>query len=370
MTKKSSEDDEKPYTGLRAAFPAEENEAQKVLLSFIGDVTLGCNEVDHTNARSLDSYVAANGMEYPFARVRYILEQDDLTVANMEGTLHSDTSGLTAKTKKAYNFRADPSFVEILKLGSIEAVSMGNNHSSDYGEPGFTETVAVLEENGIGWFGNTDYSAKYWVYEHESGVKIGFVNAYVSFWGYNNGENIPAINATIQACKDEGVDVLIAMIHAGVEYNTRHDSNQERFAQFFINRGADIVIGSHTHRLQGAALQDGVPVFYSLGNFVFGGNFKFYNPKRNKYIKYTAILQCALSFDENGDYLGCRFNIIPCRLGEDREVNQYQPFPATDADATAAIKELQFDTNKYWRLNDWTENIGAMQEFIPAVQRK
>ena len=114
---------------------------------------------------------------------------------------------------------------------------------------------------------------------------------------------------------------------------------------------------------------DNVPVFYSLGNFVFGGNFKFFNKRHTTTIRYTAILQCALSFDENHKYLGCRFNIIPCRLGEDEMINQYQPFPVTGDEADACLKEFQTDTNKFWRLEDVQPDVGAMQMFIPARKK-
>ena len=356
------------YLDTRAAFPAETGEARKVLLSFIGDVTLGCNEDDHRDARSITSYVKRYGYEYPFRKVRYILEQDDLTIANLEGTFHSNSSGLTLQTKKAYNFRAAPDFVEALKQASVEAVAVGNNHSGDYGAPGFEETAAVLDESGIAWFGNTDYSTKGWVYEID-GIRVGFVSCYISHWVMGNGENIPKISATIEDVKAQGVDVLIAYMHGGVEYDAKHDNNQERFARYFIGRGADIVIGSHPHRLQGCELIDGVPVFYSLGNFVFGGNFKFYNKKRNTYISNTAILQCALSFDGDHKYLGCRFNVIPCRLGEDTVWNRYQPFPVTGEEADICMKELQVDTENTWRLENVQPGIGAMQMFIPAKDK-
>ena len=353
------------YTDTRAAFPTEPGEAQKVLLSFIGDVTLGCNEGDYKNPRSIISHVSQFGYGYPFARVSYILKQDDLTIANMEGTFHSDSSGLTPLTKKAYNFRAPVDYVEILREASIEAVAMGNNHSGDFGEPGFQETVEVLENNGIGWFGNTPFSVKGYIYEH-NGAKIGFVSCYISYWVINDGEHVPLINSVIDDLRAQGADVLIVYMHGGVEYAAVHDRNQERFVKYFIKKGADIVIGGHPHCLQGYSLDQGVPVYYSLGNFVFGGNFKFYTTKYNKFIKYTAILQCALSFDEQNNYLGCRFNIIPCRLGEDKLMNQYQPFPVTGEEAEECLSLIALDTNKFCRLAPLIPDVGAMQDFIPA----
>ena len=336
-----------------------------MLLTFIGDLTLGANDSEHNSPKAIDAYIKRYGYGYPFRKVGYILEQDDLTIANLEGTFHSDRSGLTALTKKAYNFRASPDYVEILKQASVEAVALGNNHIGDYGEPGFTETVQVLEENGIDWFGNTYYSAKGFLYEHE-GTKIGFISCYISYWVINNGEHVPLINGIIDELRAQGADVLIAYMHGGVEYAAVHDSNQEHFVDYFIKKGVDIVIGGHPHCLQGCDIRSGVPVFYSLGNFVFGGNYKFYSTKYNKYIKYTAILQCALSFDENHRYLGCRFNIIPCRLGADKVVNQYQPFPVTGAEADECLSVIAVDTGKRWRLEPVIPDVGAMQKFIPA----
>ncbi len=356
------------YLNTRAAFPQEEGEAQKLLLSFIGDVTLGCNEVDHEKPQSITSFIGRYGYGYPFAKVSYVLAQDDLTIANLEGTFHSDSSGLTAQTKKAYNFRAMPALAEVLTGASIEAVALGNNHIIDYGEPGYLETVETLDRHGIEWFGNTDYGAKGCVIELD-GARIGLVSCYISYWVINNGEHIPLINETIESVRGAGVDVLIAYMHGGVEYEPRHDDHQERLAKYFVSRGVDIVIGSHPHQLQGCQMIDGVPVFYSLGNFVFGGNFSFYHKRHHDYLRYTAILQCALSFDEQHRYLGVRFNIIPCRLGMKVETNEYQPFTVTGDEAVACIKDIQLDTNKFWRLNGYTPGVGAMQEFIPAKAR-
>ena len=121
--------------------------------------------------------------------------------------------------------------------------------------------------------------------------------------------------------------------------------------------------------MKGIRILDNRSVFYSLGNFVFGGNFTYYNKRHNTTIRYTAILQCALSFDENNRYLGCRFNIIPCRLGEDPSVNQYQPFPVTGAEADECLAVMAVDTGKSWNLSPVIPDIGALQAFIPAKKR-
>ena len=336
------------YPDIRGAFDQVDGEAQKILLSFVGDCTLGCNERDHGNKKSIDAYIDNYGYDYCFSRVRSILEQDDLTIANFEGTLHDSSTGIN---KKTYNFRSDRGYVNILKSGSVEAVTLGNNHTGDYGAAGFEDTIQTFADNGISWFGSTDFSAQSYIYE-KGNVRIGFVGANITYY-WQNTEKIKTLMAQLD---EAGCALTIAVIHGGVEYDQRHDANQTRMAQRFIDWGADIVIGHHPHRLQGYEVLSGVPVFYSLGNFVFGGNF-------NLKSKYTAIVQFALSFDAEGNYMGYQSNVIPCRLSSDETVNYYQPFPITGRQAELAIKEIQRDTKKFWPISNYVEGIGALQPY-------
>lgn len=341
------------YPNVRGVFDQVDGESQKILLSFLGDCTLGCNERDHASKKAIDWYVGQYGYGYPFQRVKYILEQDDLTIANFESTLHGSSAGIN---KKTYNFRSDPAFVNILKEGSVEAVTLANNHSGDYGKPGFEDTVKTLTENGVAWFGSTEYSAQSYIYERD-GARIGFVGAYISYYW----QNVEQVKALFTALKEQHCSPIIAVIHGGVEYDARHDANQTRMAQRFVDWGADIVIGHHPHRLQGYEVLSGAPVFYSLGNFVFGGNF-------NLKSKYTAIVQFALSFDENGKYMGYQINVIPCRLSSDEAVNYYQPFPISGRQAEQAIKEIQNDTKKFWPISNFKEGVGALLPYVAVNQ--
>ncbi len=349
-------EEELPYTLGAAAFPEEEGEARKVLLSFLGDCNLGCNEIDHGKKKSLDYFISQYGYGYCFDRVRYILEQDELTVGNLECILSDTPDGLDAKTKKYYNFRAYESCADILKQGSVEAVTVANNHIGDYGQPGFDATARVLDAGGIGWFGSTEFGGQYYVYE-SAGVRIGFVGSYKSYY-WLHVEEMEELFRRLR--EDEGCQVIIGVIHCGVEYDKRHDDNQVKIARKFIRWGADIVVGHHPHVLQGYEVLEGAPVYYSLGNFVFAGNFQVK-------AKYTAILQLALSFGEDGSFLGSRANFIPCRLSEHHEINYYQPYPVTGTDAQRAVRQIQYDTRDPWRIRDYVEGIGAMQDFIPAV---
>ena len=344
------------YTLGVAAFPEESGEKRKVLLSFLGDCTLGMNEIDHGKKKSLDYFIGQYGYGYCFDRVRYILEQDELTVGNLECVLADTADGLDAQTKKTYNFRAYESYVGILEQGSVEAVTVANNHIGDYGRPGFDATARVLDASRVRWFGSTDYGGRACIYE-TGGIRVGFVGSHVAYYW----QHVEEMQALFDELRAEGCQAIIGVIHAGVEYDKRHDYNQVKIARRFIEWGADIVVGHHPHVLQGYEVMDGVPVYYSLGNFVFAGNFQVKT-------RYTAILQLALSFSEDGRYLGSRANFIPCRLSEHSEINYYQPYPVTGREAGLAIRQIQYDTKDPWRIRDYVENIGAMQDFVPAVE--
>ena len=353
-----TEEPAEPYTLGREAFPAETGEAHKILLSFLGDCTLGCNEIDHEKKKSLDYYIAQYGYGYCFEKVRPVLAQDDLTVGNLECVLSDTRDGLDRSTRKTYNFRAYESYVNILTEGSVEVVTLANNHTADYGQPGFDTTCRVLDAQGLPWFGNTFNGSRTYIYEKD-GIRVGLVGSHVQYYWQRTED----MQATFQALRDEGCSVIIGVMHAGVEYDKRHDTNQTKMAVKLIEWGADIVIGHHPHVLQGFTMLDGIPVYYSLGNFVFAGNFNIRTP-------YTVIMQLALSFDENGAFLGSRANMIPCRLSTHEEINYYQPYPVTGVEAQRAIRKMQYDTKPPYLLNGYQEGVGALQEFIPAPQRE
>ncbi len=339
------------YQNSREVFDTIEGEKDKILLSFLGDMTIGCNVYNHTKDRSIIHYVNQNGYAYPFEKVHHVLSQDDLTIGNFEGVLHNSEKGIN---KKTYNFRAPTDFVNVLTKGSVEAVTLGNNHTSDYKKQGFESTINTFNDNGVEWFANTEYSDKSYIYQKD-GVKIGFVGVYISYFWKEHEK----VRATIQTLKDENVDVIIAVMHGGVEYDLRHDKWQERLALRLQECGVDIIVGHHPHRLQGYEVIENTPVFYSLGNFVFGGNFKLRST-------YTAVLQFALSFDADNKYMGYQVNILPCRLSTDNVQNFYQPYFIAGKEAQDAIKEIQVDTTKAHPLSDYIEGVGALQPYVPV----
>lgn len=286
---------------------------QSIVISAIGDVTLGQDE-RFLYEGSFDQYCQKYGMAYFFERVKSILSQDDLTIANFEGTL-TEEKGKPDKNfqgPQAFFFKGSPTYTTILKDGSVEAVNLANNHSMDYLNKGFQDTVDVLDRAKIINFGY----AKTAIVE-KKGVSIGFIG--VNTLGkIEEGVNLISLEFDlankIQLLNDK-TSLIIVSFHWGKENSSTVTSEQQELGRFAIDRGADLVLGHHPHVLQSCEVYQGKNIVYSLGNFVFGGNS---NPKQ----KNTEIFQQKFSF-KNGKLVEVNPPlIIPCRLSL-----KYKPEP-------------------------------------------
>ena len=289
------------------------NERKEITLSAIGDVTLGQDDRFQYKG-SFNQYYELSGAGYFFSGVKKILSQDDLTIANLEGTL---TEAIKKPNKsfqgdQAFFFKGSPSYTAILKDGSIEVVNLANNHSMDYLEEGFRDTVLALDNTGIKSFGY-DKTA---IYEKD-GIKIGLIG--VNTLGELE-EGVNFINLEfdlankIQFLKDQ-TSLIIVSFHWGTENIGTPTSKQLELGRFAVEQGAGLVLGHHPHVIQPIEVYQGKSIVYSLGNFVFGGN-------SNPWYKNTEIFQQTFSF-ENGKLVGINSpSIIPCKLS-----TSFRPVP-------------------------------------------
>lgn len=348
-----------------------QNENRHVVISFLGDCTIGCDEDGYRegNKRSFVYYEQQYGKEYFFAGLQSVLANDDLTVANLESVLSN--SGETRNKKKTYCFRGPTDYVDILKLGSIEAVSFANNHNMDYGPEVAIETTRILEENGIIWFGMSmdndtmelvDELCKTYIYERD-GVKIGFFAICDSTWNKNIQRKTQEHKEAVIALREAGCDLVIACLHGGTEYGIAHDI--DKFAKRFLDFGCDIVVGNHPHVVQGIEVCEKGTIVYSLGNCCFGGNTRIH-----KYAEYGAVVQFDFEFASGEDttYLGHTMTIYPIVPASlvDNEYADYQPKLVNGTVAEKIMKMIQSDSRPYKRkLNPYVDGVGAVQEFVP-----
>lgn len=296
-------------------------EAVSLTVSMVGDCTIG-TDIQFDTSRNFNAFYTVNGAAYFFENVASILGTDDLTVVNMEGTLTTSDN----RQEKTFAFKGDPSFVEVLTQGSVEAANLANNHSKDYGEESYTDTIQYLEEAGITTFGY-DRTAVVDV----KGVQVGLVGIYELADGL---EREAQLIENINTVKNQGADLVIVSFHWGQEKETYPDDIQKSLAHTAVDNGADLVVGHHPHVLQGIEKYNGKNIVYSLGNFCFGGN-------SNPSDKDTMIFQQTFSF-ENGELVQDDVtNIIPCSLSSVSSYNDYRPTPLEGSEKERVMQKIQ-----------------------------
>lgn len=291
-------------------------------LSVVGDCTLGTDETFDYDT-SLNAYYKNYGADYFLQNVKDIFSTDDLTIANFEGTLTDSDE----REDKTFAFKAPASYASILTGGSVEAVNTANNHSHDYGEQSFDDTLAALDDAGIVHFGYDETAVM-----DVKGIKVGLVGIYEL---YDHLEREQQLKDNIAKVKADGAQLIVAIFHWGNETETVPDSNQTTLGRIAIDEGADLVCGHHPHVLQGIETYKGRNIVYSLGNFCFGGNS---SPSDMD----TMIYQQTFTIDADGVKKDNVTNIIPCSISSAAYdgYNNYQPTPAEGDEATRILGKI------------------------------
>ena len=246
---------------------------------FIGDIML---------ARTIGDGIVTG--QNPFVHVQSILNSYDLRVANIETTI-ADPSVAHQVAGKLYTFNAPLQAIQTLKIAGINVADLANNHTRDFGPAATSDMITRLENAGIKVVGagdNLDQAFTPLVVdvsvsstgEKTQTVKIGIV-AVNSIENYvTNPTSSQAGSAffdkdrilqEIKTARSEGADIVVVFPHWGTEYQTTPNSDQVSWGHFFIDSGADIVIGSHPHVIQTTETYNGKYIVYSLGNFIFDG---------------------------------------------------------------------------------------------------
>ena len=291
-------------------------------LSVVGDCTLGTDETFDYDT-SFNAYYENYGADYFLQNVKDIFSADDLTIANFEGTLTDSDE----REDKTFAFKAPASYASILTGGSVEAVNTANNHSHDYGDQSFDDTLAALDDAGIVHFGYDETAVM-----DVKGIKVGLVGIYEL---YDHLEREQQLKDNIAKVKADGAQLIVAIFHWGNETETVPDSNQTTLGRIAIDEGADLVCGHHPHVLQGIETYKGRNIVYSLGNFCFGGNS---SPSDMD----TMIYQQTFTIDADGVKKDNVTNIVPCSISSAAYdgYNNYQPTPAEGDEATRILGKI------------------------------
>jgi hypothetical protein len=231
---------------------------------------------------SLDpSYIAtfaSRGYGYAWSGMGGLFRRDDLTVVNLECAV----SDVGTAVPKEFNFRGDPDALPAMREAGVEVANLGNNHSYDFGPDALLDTVRNVERAGIASVGagatqEDALAPALFDLDGRHVAVLGFDQVVDPFPEAVATDSKPGTAAghdtslMIGAIRDaaDRADIVVVMIHWGVELDTRARAEQVALGHRMIEAGADVIFGGHSHRLQPMEAYHGRPIFYSLGNFVW-----------------------------------------------------------------------------------------------------
>ncbi len=293
-----------------SCWAASQKKENTVVFSFTGDCTFAYfNELDRKGG-FVSLYENSGSVTYPFDNVRGVFAADHMTAVNFEGTL-TDSRDFA---DKQFYFRGKKEYAKILSHSFVEAANLANNHTLDYLQKGFEDTVMALEEEKIGLFWASEPCVR--SLRTESGT-ISVVMLSTSSIDIKNNEKFDVLKKQIERYKAPQT-IVIVNLHWGTERAVKPSDWQIKTAHELVDAGADLIVGHHPHVLQGIEKYKGVYIAYSLGNFAFGGNSMANQPE-------TIIFRAVFDTD-SGEIGKCSISAVPCHITSSGTViNDYKP---------------------------------------------
>lgn len=248
---------------------ADDGSVPPLSLAVGGDVCFGLGTAD---------YMAASGPAYPWAEIAALLSACDFSVANLEGPLCR--SGTPHPDQPTNHIKGDASCAPPMAAAGLDALCLANDHIMDYGSAGLEETLNILSGQDMEGFGagpSRQVAEQPLVMEADNGARLALVAfCDVAPPSYAAGENSPGISAAAServagavSRAAEEAPYVMAYFHWGELSSPYITARQRELARAAVAAGADLVVGCHSHMVQGMEIWQGVPVIYSLGNLVF-----------------------------------------------------------------------------------------------------
>lgn len=240
-----------------------------VTLAFVGDIL---------PASTVGKLIEKNGVDYPFKLAKPLLESADIAAGNLEAPI--TTRGTPAQNKQ-FVFKGKPEYLKGLKDAGLDVVSLANNHTLDQGWEGLSDTMDALDDIKLKHMGSgaDDQEAFEPVYFEHDGLSVAYIGVsnVVPDGTWKAGPDHPGVAETydttraVAAVKKarELANIVVVMVHWGNERADTPKDAQFNVGHTLIDAGADLIIGSHPHVLQGFEAYKGKWIAYSLGNFIF-----------------------------------------------------------------------------------------------------
>ena len=299
---------------------------ETLTLSFVGDCSIGEAIQNKGEENGYTWMLDHNGMDWPFSRVREILQSDDFTFANLEVVF----TERTRHVKKTFPLVGAPRYAEALLYSGVDAVNTVNNQCFDFNLEGYQDTMSALDAIKFPHFGSVYVTNKTQGQDLLLTARVGDLTIGALGFTYPQDSDLPLIGSRIQLLRDAGCDLIVAALHWGKETHAMPESWQFTFARSVIDLGADVVWGHHPHVLQPVQFYKGGIIMYSTGNFTFG-------TMSSKVDRDTGIFQAVYEKTEDGPVLS-RFRVIPCTT---TGKGDYRPYEFTEeADRQRVFKKL------------------------------
>jgi poly-gamma-glutamate synthesis protein (capsule biosynthesis protein) len=225
------------------------------LLVAVGDVMLG---------RHVETLIDLYGSGYPFEKISSTLEGADAVIGNLEGVINKDH---VHTANYDYGLSFPPDSAAVLAANHFSILALGNNHAYDFGPAGFADTVQALKDQSLISVGNPDSAGE--KFSHTDTI----AGKEFSFASFNATDPTFSTSSAIGLIQDlrwkHPNALMVTLIHWGTEYQLLQSIGQRSLAHELIDAGADLILGSHPHVVEGIEIYRNRPIFYSLGNFIF-----------------------------------------------------------------------------------------------------
>jgi len=310
------------------------------IILLAGDTHFGENYQERNEEKGEQNILKEKGYNYSFLGIESILQESDFVIVNLETAVTNMKNSPLENTGKSYIHWSDiektPTY---LKKYNIGAVSLANNHALDYGQQGLIQTIEVLKQNKIDWFGaglNESSAAKEYIKEFElenEKFTMAIIGAFeyrksydkdYSFYAHNetggvNKLSVEEITKQIKQIKKESKDNVFVIIfpHWGKNYAWKSE-DQTNIGHQLIDADADLIIGHGAHRLQEVEKYNGKWIIYNLGNFVFNSPGRYQESGGQPYSLVTQLV-----LQKTSDGLQKSLKIYP--IFSDNKITNYQP---------------------------------------------
>ncbi len=311
----------------------------EVTIACTGDSSLG-KGYSMTDEYDWEEFYGKKGAEHFLSGTSDVLKNSDIAITNLECVL-TDNPKRQEKFYRQKNNRIDdrmyshlgkPEYLQALTLGGINAVTFANNHNIDYGINGYHDTIEACKKYGVP-MAHYDKIVR----KKVGDIQVGIISVDFTYCNSKIAEGI-LIKAIADARRD--CNLVVVCPHWGHNYKEELDEVQRKDGRLCIDLGADVVFGCHPHILQGVERYKGKYIYYSIGNFCYGG-------RKIPIDNDTLIVKQKFTFVDGKVADTDDVTLIPCHLSQNPNNNDYRPVIVKDEDAKAIIDKVNARSSEF-----------------------